>query len=80
MRDKRTPTDVCGEANNDIESPSSLLFDIIITIIVVVLIIVIVISKIIIIINAIGVSHLSCPLLMTLLRQTHAQSRVVSQE
>ena len=75
MRDKRTPTDVCGEANNDIESPSSLLFDIIITIIVVVLIIiVIVISKILIIINAIGVSHLSCPLLMTLLRQTHAQS------
>ena len=45
----------------DMASPSSSLFDIIITI-VVVLIIVIVISKIIIIINAIGVRHLSCPL------------------
>ena len=44
------------------ESPPSSLFDIIITFIVVVFIIVIVISKIIIIINAIGVSHLSCPL------------------
>ena len=50
----------------------SLLFDIIITIIFVVLIIVIVISKIIIIINAIGVSHLSWPLLMTVPRQTHS--------
>ena len=40
---------------------------------VVVLIIVIVISKIIIIIgNAVGVSHLSCPLLMTVPRQMHS--------
>ena len=124
---------------NDIESLSSLLFDIIINIIVVFLIIVNVISKIIIIINAIecfhmtsrgpfwfpktvkprpywspkpvlwelhsfltktlsfvlinlhrcrprewkhsiGVSHLSYPLVTTLLRQTHAQSWEVSHE
>ena len=49
----------------------SLLFDIIITIIVVVLVIVILINKIIIIINVIGVSHLSYPLLTTVPRQTH---------
>ena len=48
----------------------SLLFDIIITITVVVLVIVILISKIII--NAIGVSHLSYPLLVTVPRQTHS--------
>ena len=50
----------------------SLLLDIIITITVVVLAIVILISKIIIIINAIGVIHLSYPLLMTVPRQTHS--------
>ena len=60
--------------NDMAASTSSSLFDIIVTIILVVLIFVIVISKIIIIINAIGVSYLSCPLLMTLLRQTHVQS------
>ena len=58
----------------------SLLLDIIITIIIVVLVIVILTSKIIIIINAIGVSHLSYPLLVTVPRQTHSPIRVVSHE
>ena len=49
-----------------------LLLDIIITITVVVLVIVTLISKIIITINAIGVSHLSYPLLVTVPRQTHS--------
>ena len=49
----------------------SLLLDIMITIIVVVLVIVILISKIIITINAIGVSHLSYSLLVTVNGQTH---------
>ena len=55
-------------------SPSASLFDIIIAFIVVVVVIIIFIgiSKIIIIINAIGVSHLSCPLLMTVPCQTHS--------
>ena len=66
--------------NDMAASTSSSLFDIIVTIIIDVLINVIVISEIIIIINAIGVSYLSCPLLMTLLRETHAQSWVVSHE
>ena len=50
----------------------SLLFDIIITIMVVVLVTVILIDKIIITINAIGVSHLSYPLLVAVPRQTHS--------
>ena len=58
----------------------SLLFNIIITITVVVLVIVILISKIIITINAIGVNHLSYPLLVTVPRQTHSPIRVVSHE
>ena len=55
----------------DMASPSASLFDIIITFIVVVIIIFIGISKIIIKINAIGVSYLSRPLLMTVPCQTH---------
>ena len=58
--------------NDMAASLSSSLFDIIVTIMIVVLMIVIVISKIIIIINAISVSYLSCPLPMTLLRETHS--------